>query len=183
MAQGRRSEVAELVEGPGPGGPPAALGHRQRPDRLHVAVPGLGFPRRSPRQRGPGRFDCVEWIRLALTAPHQAVGPVDLHHGDVGRSQRSGHADAIGAGAFDTDEHHGAERLKPGQQAPVTAGVGGELLDTEQSADVVERSGNVQVQMGVHAAGHGAGGFYDGHCRPFLLMVKGWHAASRDGGD
>jgi hypothetical protein len=89
----------------------AALG-RQRPDRLHVAVPSLGLPGRSPRLGGPGRFDCVEGIRLALTAPHQAIGPVDLHHGDVGRSQHSAHADAIGAGAFDTDAHHRAERLQ-----------------------------------------------------------------------
>ena len=51
--------MAELVEGSRPGGPAAAPGHRQRPDRLHVAVPGLGFPARSPRQGGPGCLDRV----------------------------------------------------------------------------------------------------------------------------
>ncbi len=64
----------------------------------------------------------------------------------------------------------------------MTGRVGGELLDAEQAADVVEGGSDVHVEMGVHAAGDGPLCFYDGHAIPSFQLVKGWHAASRDGG-
>jgi hypothetical protein len=64
----------------------------------------------------------------------------------------------------------------------VAAGVGGELLDAEQSPDVVQGGGHVHVEVGVHPTRDGSRCFYDGHVIPSFQLVKGWHAASRDGG-
>ena len=55
----------------------------------------------------------------------------------------------------------------------MSGGVGGEPLDAEQAADVVERGGDVHVQVGVDAASHDALIFYDGHRCPFLLSGQG----------
>jgi hypothetical protein len=45
--------------------------------------------------------------------------------------------------------------------------------DAEQSADGIERGGDVRIGMGVHAAGDGACVFYDGYSHPFLRLRDG----------
>ena len=52
----------------------------------------------------------------------------------------------------------------------------GELGHAEQAADRVQGRSNVQVQMGVHAAGDPAAGFTIVIAIPSLAFVKGWHA-------
>ena len=64
----------------------------------------------------------------------------------------------------------------------MAGGVGDELLDAQQPADVVHCGGDVHVEVRVHAGGDGARCFYHGHAIPSSQVVKGWHAASRDGG-
>ncbi len=76
-------------------------------------------------------------------------------------------ARTVGAGPLDPDPLEGPEGAQPLHQRPVAGGCRGERLDAQQPSDAVQRGGHVHVQMGVHAAGHGAR-LYDGHCHPFL---------------
>ncbi len=140
-----------------------------------VAVPRLGRPTGPPRQRRPGCFDGVERVGLALATAGRAIGPVHLDHVDLRRPQCPCEPDAVGAGAFHADTSHGAERAQPAHQASMAGGVGGELLDAQQPADVVQCGGDVHVEVRVHAAGDGARHFYDGHVIPSSQVVKGWH--------
>src|SRR5437660_10897756 len=56
----------------------------------------------------------------------------------------------------------------------IAARRGGELPDTEQPADGVQRGGDVHVGMGIHAASDGAC-LYNGHSHPFHRLRDGTH--------
>jgi hypothetical protein len=107
---------------------------------------------------------------LALPAAVLAVGAVDLDDPDAGGGDMAGQAGAVAAGPLDVDQGDGPVPAQPAQQ-PVVAGRGdGELLDAEQAPDRVQRSGDMRVGVGVHAAGDGAAVFYDGQGHPFSLV-------------
>ncbi len=80
----------------------------------------------------------------------------------------AGQASAVAASALDASQAHGSEPAQPPQQADIASQDRRELPDAEQPADQVERSGDVHVSMGVHAASEGAR-LYDGQCHPFSL--------------
>jgi len=58
-----------LVDGLGPLGPGAALGHHQRPDRLHRPVASLRRPGRPAGLRGPRRADRIQRVFSELCKP------------------------------------------------------------------------------------------------------------------
>ena len=147
----------------------AALGDHQRADRLDRAVPALRRAAGPAGLRGAGGADGVERVGLALPAAVLPVGAVHLDDPDAGGGDVPGQAGAVAAGALDADQAHGPEPAQPAQQAGVAGRGGRELLDAEQPADGIERSGDVHVGVGVHAAGDGAC-LYDGQCHPFSLV-------------
>jgi hypothetical protein len=147
------------------------------PDRFHVAVPGLARTLSPARQGGPGRLDRIGDIGLAGAATGLAVRPVDLDHLDPTGAQEPGQARPVGAGAFDTDEGDWAERAQPAEQLVVAGGGRLEALHAQQPADVIDRGGHVDIEVGVDSARDRTRAFYDGHRHPFsLVVVKGWHA-------
>jgi hypothetical protein len=91
----------------------------------------------------------------------------------------AGQPGPVAAGPLDADKDDGAEALQPAQQPAVPGGVGGERLDAEQAADVVEGGGDVDVEVGVDPSGdliwHGGHG-------SSLLLLGGGAPAGRDGG-
>ena len=134
------------------------------------------------RRAAPGCTRCcrrVPWLgrRRCRTARHErqqrhrsdrtcrpggapAVRPVHLDDVDVLAGEVAGQADAEAAGALDADAVDGAEAAEPGEQLAVAGRGGGEAL----GAELVERGGDVDVAVGVDAAGDQAGvGSGDGH--------------------
>ena len=99
--------------------------------------------------------------------PVLPVRAVHLDHPDARRGQAPGQARAVAAGALDADQGDGPEPAQPAQQASVSGRGGGEPLNAQQPADGIQRGRDVQVGVGVHAAGDDRSVFYDGHCRPF----------------
>jgi hypothetical protein len=163
-----------LVDGLGPLGAGAALGHHQRPDRLDRPVAAFGRAAGPARLGSPGRADRIQRVGLALPAAVLAVRTVHLHDPDASRGDMTGQARAVAARPFDADQGDGPEPAQPAEQAGVSGRADRELLDAEQSPDGIQRGGDVHVGVGVHAAGDGAC-LYDGHAIPFLWL-KGWHA-------
>ena len=88
-------------------------------------------------------------------------------------SQEPRQAGPVGAGPLHPNLRYLAETLQPQQHCLVAGRVRCESLCAEQAANRIERSGDVYIQMGVHAAGDGAYSFYDGHGHPFLLSGQG----------
>lgn len=81
---GGEAEMADLIQLGDLGRLGRTLGHDERPDRLHVAVTGLGQPELAFAQRGAGGFDGVERVSLSLPAPLLAVRAVDLDYRHTG---------------------------------------------------------------------------------------------------
>jgi len=86
----------------------------------------------------------------------------------------SGEPGPVGTCPFNADFRDRAETREPLEQRLVAGCRGRERLDSEQAADGVERSRHVNVEVGVHAACHGAA-LYDGHRHPFLCVRDGTH--------
>src|ERR1700752_1152321 len=97
-----------------------------------------------------------------------------LDDGDAGRGDMPGQARAVTAGALDPDQADSPEPAHPVHQPAIAGRAGRELLDAEEPADRVERSGDVHVSVSVHATGNGAR-LYDGQCH-LCSWLKGWHA-------
>jgi hypothetical protein len=85
---------------PGGSGSPAG---QQRPDRLHVPVPGLRRPASPARQRRPGCLDGIQRVGLPGPPAGLAAGPVHLDHRHPRRPQEPGQARSAGAGALHPD--------------------------------------------------------------------------------
>ena len=97
-----------------------------------------------------------------------AVGSVDLDNSNAFASEMPADAGAVRAGALDTDQADRPEARKPPHEVLVAMGGGVELLDAEHSAVGVDGGCNMEVEVGVDAAGDGDRGvLYDGHCHPF----------------
>jgi hypothetical protein len=79
----------------------------------------------------------------------------------------AGQARAVTAGALDADQAGVPEPAQPFQQASVSGRGSRELPHAQQPADRIQRGGDMQVSVGVHAAGDDGLVFYDGHSRPF----------------
>ena len=119
---------------------------QERDDRLHPSI----------RNDGVGGAD-----------PARGSGLIGLRdRGGPGRIAR-----AAAAGPFDADQAHGPEPAQPAQQAGVSTCGSGEPPRAREPPDRGKRCGDMDVGVGVHAAGDGAC-LYDGRSRP----NEGWHA-------
>ncbi len=148
------------------------------PVGLRPVLPGVDVPERLRRRRLVERRPLAEPGMALVRMPpfadlHPAVSPADrvvtVIGGDLDATlgdeadaasgpldldaQRSGIDDAavaiIGAGALDTDPIERAEAAEPGVQIGEPDRGRQERLDAERPAVGVERSGNVNVQVGV----------------------------------
>jgi hypothetical protein len=74
--------MADLVEGLDLGRTGGPVGHHQRPDRLHVPVPGLGRPTSAVRHRclGASSLDSIQRAGLSGPPAGLPVGAVHLDH-------------------------------------------------------------------------------------------------------
>ena len=151
----------------GPPGAGAALGHHQRPDRLHRAIAAPRRPRCPAGLRGPRRADRIQRIGLALPVPVLPVRPVHFHHPHAGCGQVPGQARPVAAGPLDTDQGDAPEPAQPAQQLRVPGRGGRELLNAQQPPERVQRGCDVQIGVSVDAASDDRSVFYDGHSRPF----------------
>ena len=111
------------------------LGHHQRTDRLHRAVPAFGGAPGPTRQRSSGCAHRIEGIRFAGPAAVLSVTAIDLHHRDPSSSEVTGQARAITTGPFDTNQDYSPEAAQPLEQPAVSARRGWELLDAEQTSN------------------------------------------------
>lgn len=67
--------------------------------------------------------------------------------------QEPGEAGAVGAGAFHPDEFDLAEMAEPLEQSRVARRCRVKRFDTEQTAALIERSGNVNIEVCIDTAG------------------------------
>jgi hypothetical protein len=151
-------------------------------DRLDVAVAGLRGAEMIVGLRSTRRLDGVEGVGLPLPAASLAVRAVDLDHLHTRRAQQAGQARPVAASALHPDPDHRPEPAQPAEQLVLARTRGCELRYAEQAADRVERSSDMHIEVGVHAAGHPARSIYSCHSHPFLRMVKGWHSPLEGGG-
>ena len=146
-----------------------ALGHHQRPDGFHVAVPGFRRPESSVALGGPGRFDGVDGVGLALAAPGLTVGSVHLDHLDTLAPQDTGPGPPHTMPVPSTPTRAIGPKSPSQTSSFVMASRGGrELGHTQQPADRIQHGRHVQVQVGVHSTRDRARGIYSCHCHPFL---------------
>jgi hypothetical protein len=88
------------------------------------ALAGLGSGRGHPGQgRSSGGLG-IDWIRLTLSPPQAAVGPVNLDHLHAVGANKPGQASSVGPGPFHADAFDRSEALRPGHQRDVAAGRG-----------------------------------------------------------
>ena len=167
MASGAvETEAAHLVEGLGPGLAGRGPSHPQNPHGLDVSVPGLGLPVGVTGLGGSGCGDGVLGVALASPAAPLTVGPVDLDHPHAFAVQVAGETGPVGAGALDPGQLHLTEATEPPQQCSIALGCGGERLDAYQAAPLVERGGDVDVEVGVDPRGDPQ--WHGGHRHPFI---------------
>jgi hypothetical protein len=140
-----------------------ALHHDQGPDGFRGAVSGLGDPRRAPGLGRPCGLDGIHGVGLASPGSGLTVGTVDLENLDVMIEEEPCEARAIGAGALHTDALDAPEVAQPGEQLFITSSRRRELTNTEQTPDRIQRGGDMDIQMRIDPANHGAIGLYDGH--------------------
>jgi hypothetical protein len=161
--------MADLIERLDLRGARRALGHDERPDRLHVAVAALARSLGSARQRGAGRLDGVGRVRLTRPPASLAVRSVDLDHFHSGAAQEPGETRPVRAGPLHADASQVAKtRQEPGELAVARASCR-ELRNAEQASDPVERRRHVHIEVRVHTARHRARRIYSGHRHPFSL--------------
>jgi hypothetical protein len=72
--------MAELVEAFGAGVAPGAVGDEQHPDRLHIAVGGLGHSVRPAAERRSCRLDGVDAVGLAVGSAGLTIRATYLDH-------------------------------------------------------------------------------------------------------
>ena len=173
--------MTDLIQATGAGLAAGTLRDEQRADRFDVPVRGFRDPRRPARQRGAGGFDRVDRIGLAEHAANLSVGAINFDHDETARLEIAREARAIGAGPFDADASHGAERTQPIMQLGEPGGGRGERLDPEDTAVRVECGAHMIVEVGVDSTNVRARRIYDGHCHPFSLqrLRGGTHVPGR----
>jgi hypothetical protein len=94
-------------------------------------------------------------LGIGLAAPPTTlrVGSVDFHHPDTFAVQAAGEAGAVAAGALDTDQFERTEAAQPPEQTAIARRGGLEGLHTQQATAVVQRGGDVHVEVGVDTSG------------------------------
>ena len=127
----------------------------------------LGLAGRGSGERSTRSCDRVDSVGLAVTAPGLAVGSIDLDHSDAFATQMSGEASAIGAGALDTNHLDRPEPLQPTDELGVARTPRRERFDTEHTAIRVDRSSNMEVEVGVDPTSDLDVILYDGHGHRF----------------
>ena len=115
--------------------------------RMASAAPSrdLAIPLARLDWAAPRCLDRVDGVGLASPGSGLTVGPVDLENLDVMIEEEPGQARAIRAGALHPDPLDAPEVAQPGEQLLVTGGRGGELTNTEQTPDRIQRGGDMDV--------------------------------------
>lgn len=91
-----------------------------------------------------------------MAAPVLTVGSGHLDDLDSLRGEVAGETGAPGTGALDADGAHGAEATEPPVQGPVAGGCRRERFGAQDPAELVKRSSDVGVFVGIDAAGDAA---------------------------
>ena len=110
-------------------------------------------------------------IGLTLAPPALSVGAVHFNDSNPFRLEVSGEPGAIGTGPFDADQLDGAEVAQPAHQLLVAALGGGEALDPEQRAPLVQSRSYMDVEVCIDAARDAP--CQSGHCHPFVGLGLG----------
>jgi hypothetical protein len=105
-------------------------------------------------------------VRLALAPAALSVGTVDFDDADPFGLEMTGEPGSIGPGPFDADQLDEAEVAQPAQQLLVTIGCGGEALDAEQGAPLIQSRSYVDVEVRIDPADDAS--WQSGHCHPFI---------------
>ena len=113
--------------------------------------------------RSTGGLDGIQGIGLAPPGAGLAIRPVDLEDFHVVVQEEPRQPRAVGAGAHHPDSLDRSEAAQPREELLVAGGCRGELTDAEQAPDRVQRGGDMDIQMRIDSADHGAVGLYDGH--------------------
>ena len=165
------TEVTDLIQAAGAGLAAGTLRDQQRPDRFDVPVRGFRDPRRPARQRGAGRFDRVDRIRLALHAADLTVGAINLDHDQPTRLQIARQARADTRRCLRRRRVR-SDRTRDSQSCNATnpTVLFGNDSTPRQSAVRVERGGDMIVEVGIDSTRDRARRIYDGHCHPFSLQ-------------
>jgi hypothetical protein len=143
----------DLVDRLGAGLAGADLRNAQNTNGLHVAVTGLSGTVRSPAERGPCSADCVDRVGLARQSTLLPVRSVHFDHSDIRRVQVAGQSSAIAAGALDPDQDDLPERGHPLQQLAIAGQRGRERRRPEHCTELVDRSGDMHVEVRIDTAG------------------------------
>jgi hypothetical protein len=125
----------------------AALGRQQRAYHLDRAVSTFRRPTSSAGGGGPRRANGIGRIGFALAASCLSVGSVDFDYPHPGGLEVAGQAGPVRASTFDPDAVDGPESAQPPEQGLVAGKCCGELLDSQQAADAVQRGCHMRVQM------------------------------------
>jgi hypothetical protein len=139
-------------------------GQAQHPQRLDLAVLGLGDAGTPAGQGGAGGVLGIDGVVLATPAPVRAVGPIDLGDLDPSLAKMAGDPGAVAASALDPDQAHVAEAAQPADQGAVAGAGGGERLGPQQHPGGVEHGDDMQVFVGVDPPDDNPAGRWDaGH--------------------
>ena len=93
-------------------------------------------------------------MRVGLTgsASSLPVRPIDFDDVDPRRLEMTSQARAVTAGPFHTDQHDITERAEPLDELAITIGRRRERRSAQQAAVVVQRGGDMHLEMGVDPA-------------------------------
>jgi hypothetical protein len=119
-------------------------------------TPSLAFRDRGrvSAEHGSGGVLRVDGVVLAAQPPVAAIGAQHLDDADVPTADRGGQTSTVGTGAFDGEGQLAAQADRPVDELGVAGPVRGEALAVDDSAELVEGDGHVDVLVGVDADDH-----------------------------
>jgi len=124
----------------------------QHPQALDRARCRLGRAGRLTHEHRASCFLRVDRVRLAAPPPSLPVRPTHLDDDDSGRLEVARKAGSPRPGPLDSDRRHVTERREPRSQLAIPATRRRELGVAEMPAQLVERRGDMDILVGVHAA-------------------------------
>jgi len=161
--------MTDLVQTPSTALATRTLRDQQRADRFDVAIAMFRDSCRAARQRRPCRFDRVDRIRLPRPAAQLPVGAIHLNHRQPSRTQITGEAGAVRAGAFHPNLRDPTEPTQPVSQRNEPRGRRGKRSNVEHTAIRVERGSDMSIEVGIDSTRDETRRIYDGHCHPFSV--------------
>jgi hypothetical protein len=123
----------------------------------------LGAPAARPDCAARAALTASSGPGLAVAAAVLPVSPDCLDDPDPGRGHVPGQARTVAAGALDAGQGDRPEPAQPAEQAGVPGRRGRELPHPQQPAERIQRGGDMNIRVRVHAAGDGTCVFYDCH--------------------